>query len=226
MTTLGILCAMDKEYELMFSHMHNKRMLSKSIFCATTHKDGGKSVMVKRCGVGKVNAALSAKKMIDMGALNIISIGCAGGASESVNVGDIVVGNSYCYHDVWCGEPNKPGQIQGLPSVFPSSFGLWMEKISNNEKIKLGTIATGDWFVQSREKMEQLVGYLPSSHNVLAVDMESAAIAHVCYEENIPFMSIRVISDNPLFPEQQKQYDGFWNDMAEESFKTLFDLIS
>ena len=222
---IGVLCAMQKEYDLLYSKLHNRHMLANGILSATTHENGGHGLYVMKCGIGKVNAALSAQKLINYGVLNIISVGVAGGASTSVLVGDIVIGNSYCYHDVWCGEPNRNGQVQGFPAVFPSSFGKWLEKIKG-DYVHLGTIATGDWFVQTRKKMESILSYLPKEYNVLAVDMESAAIAQVCYNENVPFMSVRVISDNPLLPEQHKQYDGFWDKMAEKSFDTLYNIIS
>ena len=226
MFNLGIICAMEEEFDLLYGRLHNRKYIKKSMYSATTEENGGKTVLVSMCGIGKVNAAVCAMKMIERGAMNIISVGVAGAADESLKPGDIVIGNSYCYHDVWCGKPNQNGQIQGCPAVFPSSFGNWMERIcSCDDSIHLGTIATGDWFVQDREKMEEIKKYLPSAYNIMAVDMESAAIAQICYNDNIPFMSIRIISDNPLLPDQQVQYDNFWNMLAEKSFETLYNII-
>ena len=225
MTSIGIICAMSKEYDLLMDNLYNRKKVSDNSFYGTTTSDGGKSVFVTMSGIGKVNAALCAQKMIDRGVLNIISLGVAGAADETMQVGDVVIGNSYCYHDVWCGSPNKPGQIQGLPSVFPSAFGKCLDKFTNDNHVRFGAIATGDWFVQTMEKVEEIKKFLPSTHNLQAIDMESAAIAQVCYKENIPFLSVRVISDNPLHPNQQEQYDGFWDDMAKKSFETLFKII-
>ena len=225
MTRLGIICAMEKEFDLLYGLLFNRKYINKRMFSATTMQDGGKDVLVTLSGIGKVNAAICAKKMIERGVMNIISTGVAGAADINLMIGDIVVGNSYCYHDVWCGEPNKNGQIQGMPAVFPSSFGQWIDKLSSNDSIHLGTIATGDWFVQTKEKMEDIKKYLPDVYNLVAVDMESAAIAQVCYNENVPFMSIRIISDNPLLQNQRQQYEGFWNDVAKKSAEILYNII-
>ncbi len=223
MNVIGIICAMEKEYELLHSSLSDVLIATDNSFYARTEQDGGYALLVSKSGIGKVNAALCARQMIGADVDFIISTGVAGAADASLKVGDIVVGNSYCYSDVWCGQPNMPGQIQGLPAVFPSSFGIWMEKLP--EDTVFGTIASGDWFVQSREKMESIKNFLPDVYNVVAIDMESAAIAHVCYKENMPFMSIRVISDNPLLPHQQQQYDGFWEDIAQKSFSNLCKIL-
>ena len=220
----GVLCAMPEEFKLFVDKLYNKRVLDNGILCVTTEAYGKDTLMVKLCGIGKVNAALSAKELLDLGCDGIISIGVAGGIGDEISVGDIVIGNSYCYHDVWCGEPNKIGQIQGLPAVFPSSFGNFMFKL-HNSKIKLGCIATGDRFIQTHEEACSIKNTMPKSYNILAVDMESAAIAQVCYLSKTPFTSIRIISDCPLKPDQKKQYESFWENEAKESFNILIDII-
>ena len=219
---IGIVCAMDKEFDLIRGCLDRKHSYSDDTFSAIT--GSGRKVIVSKGGIGKVNAALCAKKLIDYGVDTIISSGVAGAAESSINVGDIVVGNSYCYHDVWCGEHNMPGQVQGLPAVYPSSFVDWIDGIPK-QNVHIGMIASGDWFVQGREKMEAIKSFLPKTHNVIAVDMESAAIAQVCYKEGVKFLAIRIISDNPMRPNQQEQYEGFWSDMAKKSFDVLYSII-
>lgn len=182
----------------------------------------GRQALVANTGVGKVNAAITLMNILSSAKIEkVYSIGCAGALVPTLKVGDIVIGNSYCYHDVWCGEPNMNGQVQGYPSVFPSSFADCVGRC----KCTYGTIATGDWFVTTKEKADRIINYVPSKFNVIAVDMESAALAHTCYRKNIPFVSIRVISDNPVLPNQMKQYDGFWDDMAHTSFNALTSII-
>lgn len=178
----------------------------------------GKDIILTCSGIGKVNAAQSLTEVLcDYDVKRVVSIGCAGAITTKLKVGDIVIGNSYCYHDVYCGAPNENGQVQDMPAVFPSDFN-WIKGI---EKYYLGTIATGDWFVNTREKAETIKSYLPTYYNVCAVDMESAALAQVCYKEKVKFTSIRIISDNPLLPNQDKQYKGFWDNMAENVFNVL-----
>ena len=223
---LGVICAMDKELNLFLKSFSNVKHHAKDVYFVTTEPQGGSQIIIAKCGIGKVNASICAKTLIDQyGVTSIISTGVAGGADDSVRVGDIVIGNSYCYCDVFCGSPNEPGQIQGMPPVFPSSFNLWMERIVEIGDVHLGTIATSDRFVQNKDEVETLRRNVPASCSILAVDMESAAIAHVCFCEHVSFMAVRVISDNPLNPRQEVQYESFWNDMAEKSFRTLAKII-
>ena len=57
------------------------------------------------------------------------------------------------------------------------------------------------------------------------MDMESAAIAQVCYLRSVPFVSFRVISDTPGSDGHQQQYDGFWDEMADHSFQVTSDYL-
>lgn len=215
-----IATAMDKEYDLI-----NKRLVETHIEAG--NKRGllnGKDVLLIKTGIGKVNAVYGLTYLLYSieHVEKVISVGCAGAAVPDLKVGDIVVGNSYCYHDVFCGEPNVNGQIQDMPAVFPSDFS----SLDGAENYRLGTIATGDWFVTTREKVEAIKNFLPASYNVCAIDMESAALAQVCYKQGIPFVSIRAISDNPLLPtDQMQQYKHFWDYVANKAFVALFKLL-
>ena len=206
---IGIIVAMDKEMQQL-QHLFN---------------DG--DVIVKKCGIGKVNAALGAAEMIDQHHPDvIISSGCAGGNGDDVNIQDVVVSTELVYHDVYCGEAighSVYGQVQGLPERFKadpmlldkaSRLSLFTSQLSIN--IHPGLIATGDWFVDSKDKMREIIGHFPEAK---AIDMESAAIAQTCYLRHVPFISFRVISDIPLRDTDASQYHDFWNTIAEHSFQ-------
>ena len=60
----------------------------------------------------------------------------------------------------------------------------------------------------------------------LAVDMESGALAQVCYLYEIPFLSFRIISDTPGADEHFSQYNNFWSDMADKSFGVTKSLLN
>lgn len=60
----------------------------------------------------------------------------------------------------------------------------------------------------------------------LQSDMESTAIAQVCYLYNTPFLSFRIISDTPGIEDHSAQYTGFWETMAERSFLTTWAFLS
>lgn len=136
-----IVTAMDKEYDLI------REWLMKS--------DMQNMVLFKE-GIGKVNAAIGLTEILSSVAKDVvtrvISVGCAGAAIVDLKPGDVVIGNSYCYHDVYCGEPNANGQVQGMPAVFPSDFS-WIDM---DGSFKLGTIATGDKFITTREQVLEI----------------------------------------------------------------------
>lgn len=220
MKKIGIIVAMDKELRQL-----------QQLF-------GDSHVRVEKCGIGKVNAALGAQRMIsEFHPDVIVSSGCAGGNGDEVNVYDVVVSTELAYHDVYCGAAmggSVYGQVQGLPARFLADPEL-LAKVREAEQkaealampqLHFGLIATGDWFVDSKEKMRQILSHFPEAK---AVDMESAAIAQTCYLNNVPFISLRVISDIPLRDNNASQYHDFWARIADNSFqvtKTIIESLS
>lgn len=199
---IGVIVAMDKE-------LHQLQALFP-----------GSSVRVEKCGIGKVNAALGAQRMINEFQPDIIvSSGCAGGHGDDLHIQDVVASTELAYHDVYCGTAidttTQYGQVQGLPARFP--VDSWLVDKAVEIGAKPGLIVTGDWFVDSREKMRDIIGHYPDAR---AVDMESCAIAHTCYVNKVKFISFRVISDMPLYDTDASQYHDFWSTVADHSFQT------
>ena len=209
---IGIIVAMDKELRQL------QQLFS----------DG--NVRVEKCGIGKVNAALGAQRMINEFHPDcIISSGCAGGNGDDINVQDVVISAELCYHDVYCGraidDTTIYGQVQGLPARFQADPYLLNKAINlqtTDIALHPGLIVTGDWFVDSKDKMREIVGHFPEAK---AVDMESCAIAQTCYINKVPFISFRVISDVPLRDTDASQYHNFWDTVAEKSFQTTKSFI-
>ena len=203
---IGIIVAMDKE-------LHQLHQLFSQ-----------DNVIVEKCGIGKVNAALGAQRMIhEFHPDVIISSGCAGGNGDDINIQDIIVGSEVTYHDVYCGkaidDTTVYGQVQGLPVRYTPDPYL-LEKAFNLQTSSInlhqGLIVTGDWFVDTKEKMRSIIDKFPEAK---AVDMESCAIAQTCYINQVPFISFRVISDIPLRDTDASQYHDFWNTIADNSFQ-------
>lgn len=188
-------------------------------------------VILQQSGIGKVNAALQTAELIRQHRPDvIISSGCAGGNGDDVNVQDVVVSTQLAYHDVYCGSAiggSVYGQVQGLPPRFDAApwlldKALQLSAADCGIALHAGLIVTGDWFVDSKEKMRQIIGHFPEAK---AVDMESAAIAHACYLHQVPFISFRVISDIPLRDTDASQYHNFWSTLAEHSFQITKSFI-
>lgn len=190
----------------------------------------GTDVVVEKCGIGKVNAALGAAEMIRQHRVDaIISSGCAGGNGDDIRVQDVIIGSEVCYHDVYCGtaidNTTVYGQVQGMPARYAADpYLLGKAKQVHSSLLTAhssfqthdGLIVTGDWFVDSKEKMRSIVSLFPEAK---AVDMESAAIAQTCYKYGVPFISFRIISDIPLRDTDASQYHNFWDTVAENSFQ-------
>ena len=180
----------------------------------------GKEVALMKCGIGKVNAAVRLSELINVFAPDmVVNTGVAGGIDTEVNVGDVVVGRQCCYHDVWCGE-GAWGQMQGLPLYFDGSRKILdiVEGLSL-DNLHTGLICTGDQFITESIGLQAIKRNFPKA---LAVDMESAAMAHICYQRNIPFASIRVISDTPdKETDNQTQYFDFWETAPKRTFDVL-----
>jgi len=185
-------------------------------------------VILQKSGIATVNAAIQTVEMIRQYKPDcIISSGCAGGNGDDINLQDVVVSSELTYHDVYCGsaidDTTVYGQVQGLPARYQADSYLLqkakeLSQISNLKSqisIHPGLIVTGDWFVDSKEKMREIVGHFPEAK---AVDMESCAIAQVCHIYKVPFISFRVISDIPLRDTDASQYHDFWASVAEHSF--------
>ena len=203
---IGVIVAMDKEY-------NDLQKIAKSF--------ENKEIILIKCGIGTVNAALGAQKLIfehhpDV----IISTGCAGGNGDDINIQDVIVSTELCYHDVYCGraidDTTKYGQVQGMPERFAADPKLLEVVDKMPVKTHKGLIVTGDWFVDTREKMQSIIELFPEAK---AVDMESCAIAQACYINKVPFISFRIISDIPLRDTDASQYHNFWSNVANRSFE-------
>jgi len=187
----------------------------------------GTTVILQQCGIGKVNSAIGAVEMIDCYHPDLlISTGVAGGADISLNPLDVVVASSCAYHDAYCGQEVAYGQIIGMPPRFKAPASLVEKALAlrapEGVKIKSGLTVSGEWFVDSREKMAAILERFPEA---VAVDMESCAIAQTCLIYKTPFISFRIISDVPLKDNHGAQYFDFWNRMAEGSFETTRDFL-
>lgn len=219
---IGVLTAMSSEFEQLAALLEGaeervERGISYLVGCL-----GGNNIVLRQCGIGKVNAALGTLELIrafSPGA--IVSTGVAGGIDTSLSVMDVVVSSSIVYHDVWCGMGCEYGQVQGMPELFTPAENLWKCALSinseagNRTKIHSGLICTGDRFITSRDELNNIKSKFPAG---LAVDMESAAIAQTCHIYSVPFVSFRIISDTPGVDNHIEQYENFWGEMASRSF--------
>ena len=223
---IGIIVAMSAEFRLVETLLTDRREIVFRSLRFVEGKIGGKEAIVLQCGIGKVCAAVGTSELIRRFAPDyIVNTGVAGGIDSVLQVMDIVVGKEIVYHDVWCGEGNEKGQVQGLPARFAVDSRLYELALSLDCQTTLrgGLICSGDCFITDRPTLESIKKEFPEG---LAVDMESGAIAQVCYLYGTPFLSFRIISDTPGQVENHAvQYQDFWTAAPETSFSALKLLI-
>ena len=206
MNKIGIIAAMDEEMEAIKNKMNS---IKESKLYNLDFYEGNinnKAYVLVKCGIGKVNAARTTQIMIDNYNLKyIINVGSAGAINDKLDVGDIIIGKKIVQHDFdLTAFGNEKGYISETGKFFESDeiiikkIEVIIEELINKEKenkykIVTGNIATGDVFCNNIEMKEQI----RKEFNAECVEMEGAAIAQVCFLDNIPFIVIRSISDSP-----------------------------
>ncbi len=197
---IGIISAMDVEMELLIKELKNLQINSQGLMTYYSGTLYHKNVVLSVCGPGKINAALCAQGMIfHYSPRIIINLGVAGGLQKDLSIGDIVIGSNCVQYDF---DTTALGDPLGLLPLInkvhipcdPSLISSMKHSLSlmKNISYQIGTIATGDLFVSSKEKKQFLV----ENFNALCCEMEGGAIAHACYLYQIPFVVVRSISDS------------------------------
>ena len=227
---LGFICALDVEVEGIKNLMENKAEKTVAKITYTKGDIFGKEVVCCECGMGKVNAAMSAQIMIDLYHPDaIINSGIAGSLSSDIQIGDLVVADDCVQHDMDVTEMGEPlGQIQfndELRTYLPADKEIANAleaacSILPRTKTFRGRIASGDVFISSHERRRMIA----DTFNALACEMEGAAVGQVCYRNGIPFTILRCISDD--FNENDyMDYMKFRAVSAEKSIKAISEFI-
>ena len=199
--TLGILAAMEQEISLVCEMIENpvRTELGGRTFYRGMLK--GIDCVVCFSKWGKVAAAITSTLMIEhFHITDLIFIGTAGALSNKLNVGDIVVAKRLVQHDLDASPIIQRFQIPLTDHIYiesdPKLSSLAIKSINKLNFIQpclvQGDVASGDQFISSDEKRQELISLLPE---VLCVEMEGAAVAQVCKEFQLPFTVIRIISD-------------------------------
>ena len=199
MKTIGIIGAMDEE--IAFIKEIAEIVTAKNILGLDFYitKFGGNSVIIVKCGIGKVNAAACTQVLIDHFSVDcVINIGVAGAVYKELNIGDVVISTDALQHDMDVSALGDP--VGTIPRMEESRFKADKELIAlaeeagealENHKIFKGTVASGDQFIASSEAKNRIWNLF----GAYCAEMEGAAVAHVCYLNKMPYVVIRSISD-------------------------------
>ncbi|WKC78129.1 5'-methylthioadenosine/adenosylhomocysteine nucleosidase [Borreliella turdi] len=232
-----IVTAMDSELEQITKLMSNKEEillkeygLNKKILKG---KLSNRNVITILCGVGKVNAGVWTSYILSKYNIShVINSGVAGGVIsdkyKDIKVGDVVVSSEVAYHDVDLTRFGyKMGQLTGLPQKFSANKNL-VNKAKEAIKSKVrgsnsysGLILTGDQFIVPT----YINKIMENFKDVIAVEMEGAAIGHVSHMFNIPFIVIRSISDIVNKKANEVEYSKFLKLAAFNSAKVVQEIL-
>ncbi len=199
MIKLGIIGAMDIEVTALKEKMKNtaiSAVAGMEIYEGTLED---LPVAVVKCGVGKVNAAMCAQILIScFDVTHLVNTGIAGSLDSKLDIGDLLVSRDVMQHDFDCCHFGyAPGQVPGLDVVaFPADADMLTLAVVAAESVypghvKIGRVASGDQFVCSKEKKENIIAVT----GAMCTEMEGAAIAQTAYRNAVPFVILRAISD-------------------------------
>ncbi|MDR1969158.1 MAG: 5'-methylthioadenosine/adenosylhomocysteine nucleosidase [Burkholderiaceae bacterium] len=218
MPRIGIIGAMRQELAAVLARMPDERRQcigGRDFWAGHWY---GHEVVAVLSRMGKVAAATTATALIERFAVShIVFTGVAGGLGDDVRIGDVVLANAFVQHDMDASplfarhevplygrarfETDTdltehlahaartvlacPGQTLGADAV--AEFDL------RASRGHTGLIASGDRFIATAAASAELRQALPDA---LAVEMEGAAVAQVCYDYGVPFAALRIISDH------------------------------
>lgn len=196
---VGVIGAMDSEVELLKSRVEGAhvRELAGLEFCEGVI--GGVGVVVVKCGVGKVNAAMCAQALVSVfGCTHVINTGVAGSLENDIEIGDIVVSTDAVEHDLDVTPLGYvPGEHPDLHLVAFEADEALRRAVTEaargigGVRVFEGRVCSGDQFIGSSAAKRRII----ETFGGMCCEMEGAAIAHVCHVAGVPFVVVRAISD-------------------------------
>ena len=196
---IGIIGAMSVEVEALKNSLDGVTVSAISGIEFYSGKLYGKDVVVAKCGIGKVFAAICAQTMIlQFGVTHLINTGVGGALSEDLATLDVAIADGVVQHDMDTSPIGDPvGLISGINKiVLPTSELMRGAAVAAAKELgikhEVGIIASGDQFVASAEKKS----FIREQFSAISCEMEGAAIGHVCYVNGVECLIIRCMSDS------------------------------
>ncbi|MFT9055033.1 MAG: 5'-methylthioadenosine/adenosylhomocysteine nucleosidase [Ethanoligenens sp.] len=196
MAKIGVLSAMPVEIESIIQKCGAKPLATPHFYKIWEGTFSENRVFFACSGIGKVNAAATAQHLIDAFQVDcIINMGIAGGIAKDLHTLDVVIGDEVFYHDF------NPASLLQKYYPFHEQFTCdkrlieiaqsVCEATPEVEHFRVGHIASGDCFVEAGETKSRIREELGG----VCCEMEGAAIGHVCFLNEVPFLIVRTISD-------------------------------
>ncbi len=228
MTTVGIICAMEKEIAYVRDNFNAVLLDEKFQIYQAFYQ--GKRIIACVSGIGKVNSAVSTQRIIFKYSPDyVINVGIAGGLDRSLAVLDMVIAQDTMYHDfsplsLLEEENNLKTSVFKCDERLVELAEKACQQMKNDGKIKnfaKGRILSGDCFVESDELSRRLRDEMHGA----CVEMEGASISQTCILNDVPFLVLRSISD---FADSNAgmSYDSFASAAAEQAGEALKGIIN
>ena len=229
MNTIGIIGAMEEEIIAIRRKMDIKNTITIASIEFYLGEINGQNIILVRCGIGKVNAAICTQIMIDhFKVAYIINTGVAGGLYPKINIGDIIISSDTVEHDM---DVTTFGHKRGfIPRMNQHFFEAdkWLVEIAENaakkakgdHKVYIARIASGDQFISSMKIKEDIY----TTFTAYCAEMEGAAITHTCFLNKVPFVIIRAISDK-ADQSAEVNFDDFVNLAARNASFIIEEMV-
>lgn len=227
---IGIIAAMEEELAMLVEKLEKPSRHSIGQFSYHTGRLNGVEVGLFRCGIGKVNAAVGTTLLLDRFRPDcLINTGVAGGFPENVKIGDIVISTEVRHYDADATAFDyEIGQIPRMPAAYKADKQLL--KLAREITLKdtpasihQGPILSGDSFVHTEQQVERIADSFPE---VMAVEMEGAAIAQTGFLFNTPFILIRSISDKVREEGNNAVYKNCMENAAANSVRMVLGIVN
>ena len=189
MSKIAIMGAMPEEVEPIVAKLEN---LKETVYGANKYYEGsynGQDVVVAYSKIGKVFATLTATMLIEKFSCDtLLFSGVAGAISNELNIGDLIIADGLCQHDLDITAFGHPyGYVPEGEVCIPTDVNLRNiakeVAASKGLTLKEGVIATGDQFVANAERKD----WIGSEFKADALEMEGASVAVVCSALDVPF---------------------------------------
>jgi len=222
---LGIIGAMDEEVLQLKALMKDSAITEAAGMEFYQGQLSGKEVVVVRCGIGKVNAAVCTQLLVDrFGVTAIVNTGIASSLKAEINIGDIVLSEDALQHDVdVTAFGHAPGKIPRMDTYsFPGDPGLIAlarqvcQEALPSVGVFTGRVVSGDQFISDRSVKNRIA----ETFGGACTEMEGAAIAQTAYLNKVPFLIVRSISDK-ADDSASMDYDAFEAMAIANSVKLL-----
>ncbi len=196
---LAIICAMDEELAAINNilNLSPTQQLTKAGNTYSVYEYGLHTLVTVVSGIGKVNAAVTTQTLLNHFTVDaVINVGVAGSLIPELSFGDVVIADDLVEHDFDITAFGVPlGQIARMDTfsfIADSKLNDILKTVElTGHNVRCGRIVSGDQFIDSADRAK----FLHSEFNALACEMEGAAIAHVCYLNQMPFAVVRSLSD-------------------------------